>query len=266
MLNLKAKVRTLASRYLRIGRPVPNETEMAFELLTSITPRIKRGVMLDVGAHFGSALTPFAEHGWQIFAFEPDPCNRERLVKSFGSFPNVHIDPRGVSDEPRENVDFYTSKVSTGISGLSAFHPSHVATARVALTTLARFCAETRTHHVDFLKIDTEGFDLFVLRGFPWNLTRPRVIICEFEDAKTVPLGYSFKDLEHFLLEKGYRLVVSEWYPIKEYGAIHDWRCFKEYPCELEDPKAWGNIIAVSSDDLFNEFLKICRKYSRGKA
>src|SRR3546814_10935540 len=77
---------------------------------------------------------------------------------------------------------------------------------------------------VDFLKVDTEGHDLFVLQGFPWERFRPAVIECEFEDAKTVPLGYTFHDMARFLLAKGYRVLVSEWHPIIRSGVRPDWR------------------------------------------
>src|SRR3546814_302056 len=97
---------------------------------------------------------------------------------------------------------------------------------------------------VDFLKVDTEGHDLFALKGFPWERFRPAVIECEFEDAKTVPLGYTFHDMARFLLEKGYRVLVSEWHPIIRYGVRHDWRRLVAYPCELSDEVAWGNILA----------------------
>ncbi len=33
---------------------------------------ITKGVMVDVGAHFGESLQPFAKRGWRIVAFEPD--------------------------------------------------------------------------------------------------------------------------------------------------------------------------------------------------
>jgi hypothetical protein len=80
---------------------------------------------------------------------------------------------------------------------------------------------------VDFLKIDTEGFDLMVLKGYPWTQSpRPRVILCEFEDAKTVPLGYDFHQLAAFLVGEGYQLIISEWYPVKAYGGLHRWRRF----------------------------------------
>src|SRR3546814_13665359 len=50
--------------------------------------------------------------------------------------------------------------------------------------------------------------------------------------------------MARFLLEKCYRVLVSEWHPIIRYGVRHDWRRLVAYPCELSDEVAWGNILA----------------------
>jgi hypothetical protein len=81
------------------------------------------------------------------------------------------------------------------------------------------------------------------------------VIVCEFEDSKTKPLGYSFHDLARFIQSKGYRLLISEWKPVQQYGGLHDWNRFSEYPCELSEEKAWGNIIATNSEFLYKALL-----------
>ena len=60
-----------------------------------------------------------------------------------------------------------------------------------------------------------------------------------------VPFLFSARELARFLVERGYRVMVSEWFPIERYGASHTWRRFTPYPCELADPRAWGNLIAV---------------------
>src|SRR3546814_10456098 len=114
--------------------------------------------MVDVGAHFGIELAMFAGLGWQVYAFEPDPKNRRQLVTSFGNHPRVAIDARAVSDVAGQELAFYTSDVSTGISGLSAFHASHIETPKVVTTTIADYVAEQAIARIDFLKIDVEGF------------------------------------------------------------------------------------------------------------
>jgi len=247
---------TFVTRYYPHG---PDESKMAFEALDA--NRVK-GVMVDVGANVGNSLTAFARSGWRVFAFEPDSENRRALIGTFGKLQNVTIDTRAISDRRLNEVTLYRSEESTGISGLSNFHPSHKACENVDVTTLEFFFDEQgiTTLCVDFLKIDTEGYDLCVLKGFPWNRTSPRLILCEFEDAKTIPLGYTFRDLARFLQDKGYKLIVSEWYPIKKYGGPHDWRRLTPYPCELEDPKAWGNIFATKDPGLYDSLLSMGKR------
>jgi len=219
--------------------------------------------MIDVGAHHGSALMPFLNQGWKIFAFEPDEKNRQKLLERLAQHQNkrqVKLDKRAVSNETRSGLAFYRSEESSGVSGLSAFLPSHKFEQTVDTITLTEVLAGESISAVDFLKIDTEGHDLFVLQGFPWERFRPTVIECEFEDNKTVSLGYTFHDLASYLVEKGYTVYVSEWHPIIRYGIRHDWHRLAHYPCELADNKAWGNLIAFR--DLINEkkFLKYVRK------
>jgi hypothetical protein len=154
---------------------------------------------------------------------------------------------------------FYTSQVSSGISGLSAFHDTHVKTDAVDTITLEYFCQQNQIDHIDFLKVDTEGYDYFVLKGLRWDTVRPLAIVCEFEDRKTIPLGYNFKDLADLLTSQKYFLLVSEWYPITEYGRTHKWKAFYTYPHELSNEKAWGNIIAIENKELFDELLGAVR-------
>lgn len=204
-------------------------------------------VMIDVGAHHGSALMPFLNKGWKIFAFEPDENNNARLLEKLARHKNgglVTLDDRCVSNKSMSRIPFYSSEQSTGISSLSAFHESHVQAQLVDATTLAEYFEKRTLSVVNFLKIDTEGYDLFVLQGFPWERTTPSIIECEFEDKKTVPLGYTFDDLAQFLEDKGYTVYVSEWHPVVRYGTRHNWNRLVRYPCELSDSNAWGNLIA----------------------
>lgn len=221
-----------------------DETDCIAELYIDV---LQGHTMIDVGAHHGWAHAPFLDRGWQIFAFEPDNQNREKLLERLAKHKNKHLvslDTRCVSNNSKKGVSFFTSEQSTGISGLSAFHETHQESQKVDITTLTDFFQDKPMPAVDFLKIDTEGHDLFVLQGYPWEKGKPVVIECEFEDTKTVPLGYTFQDLARYLVDKGYTVYVSEWHPIIRYGIRHDWRQLTRYPCELADPKGWGNLLA----------------------
>lgn len=226
----------------RFRAPEFDEIALVFGVMRAAGP----GVLVDVGAHFGGSLSRFADDGWQVFAFEPDPRNRAILVDRFRRQGNVSIDGRAVAEVDGEVRTLFTSTVSSGISALAPFHSSHRGTDQTETVRLDTFLASVES--VTVLKTDTEGYDLPVLRTFPWHRIHPRAVVCEFEDRKTAPLGYTYHDLARFLQELGYAVFVSEWWPVVEYGRRHRWRGVRPYPLQLEDPRAWGNLIAVETD------------------
>jgi FkbM family methyltransferase len=213
-----------------------DEVQVVFRVIGG-TP----GTMLDVGAHQGYSAAPFLKRGWTVHAFEPDPANRAILSSRC---PGAIIDPRAISEKDGEEVPLFTSDVSTGISTLSPFHDTHAPTATVQTVRLDTYLREHDIGHVDFLKIDIEGYDLFALRTFPWDTLHPKAVVCEYEDNKTVRLGHDVHDIARFLEQRGYSVVVSEWEPITQYGVRHTWRRFARYPTELAGD-SWGNLIAV---------------------
>jgi FkbM family methyltransferase len=232
---------------LSLGNP---HDEVRLVACALATLRGKNGVMLDVGGHRGESFEEFAEHGWTVHCFEPNPANHpfiQQRIRQVGG--RVSVFPVAVSDTPKSNLTFYLSDESTGISSLHAFHDTHRQGFQVDAVTLAGHCKVNEITHVDFLKIDVEGHDFFVLKGLDWERVKPDVIVCEFEDGKTRALGYTFEDMAEFLTSHGYHVVVSEWYPRERYGISHRWRRYADFPCQLSEPKGWGNLIAVKSED-----------------
>src|SRR5680860_596724 len=120
----------------RLGRAILGSADMdecaVVEHLARRTPK----TMVDVGAHVGGSLIPFARKGWDVHAFEPDPSNRTQLLQATREFPRVKVNPLAVTSVDGEKLPLFTSEVSTGISTLVPFHESHEVTAMVATTRL----------------------------------------------------------------------------------------------------------------------------------
>lgn len=245
-LKFKAFKRRLRFRIAK----QPDEVGWMFRYLN---PRVRQGVMVDVGAHTGSSLVEFAAAGWQIFGFEPDGENRRRLQWLVEGASNVVVDPRAVSDQGGECRAFYRSPVSTGISSLLPFHPTHGEPTEVETIALGDYLAGTGIHAVDFLKIDTEGSDGAVLRGMDFERFKTRVVVCEFDDGKTMGVGSNTTALIDLLTEWGYAVLLSVWHPLADYGAGHQWARLTRRPSDLK-PGQWGNLIAMRADDL-EEFI-----------
>lgn len=240
--HVKRGVRRIARRILG-----PRTMEEA-RLLERAIGRDGPGVLLDVGAHVGSTLLPFAEAGWAVHAFEPDRVNRAQLERNTSHLPNVNIVPMAVAEEAGE-LTLYRSDESTGITSLTPFTGGHRPVEVVPVTTLTAYLDEARPLEVTLLKIDVEGYERFVLNGFPWSHYRPRGIMLEFEDRKTSDLGYVWTDLAEDLRSQGYHVFVSEWKPIERYGVAHRWTRFFSYPGALHEQDGWGNILAVQASD-----------------
>lgn len=206
------------------------------------------GFMVDVGAHHGSSLSPFTKDGWRVLAFEPDPANRAMLEKNLATNKTeeqVTIRPVAISDKPREDVPYFSSAQSSGVSGLSAFLPSHSEVTRVQVTTLRDELAAARITSLDYLKIDVEGFELFALQGLDWDTHHPDVCMVEFEDEKTVEHGYTTGTLADFLHERGYMVYVLEWHAISAYGVDHSFKRFYPFDRAALSSECWGNLLAI---------------------
>lgn len=243
-----------AFRYLFIRRQLARKPPLKFAENDLIFLFFKyfgeHRILVDVGAHFGESFRPFENLGWNVFAFEPDPSNRNSIKINSA---RTKLFQYAISDRDEDEVVFYTSPESTGISSLAAFHASHRPSVHVRTKTLTTFCAEESITKIDFLKIDTEGYDLFVLKGFPFDKIKPRVIMCEFEDAKTVALGYTALDMGNYLKAVGYMVYISEWEPILKYGGNHKWLSIKTFDGSgLQNSNGWGNFLAVHPDEITN--------------
>jgi len=219
-----------------------NESVIAYHYLQQI--KCSR-TMIDVGAAHGSALRVFAGDGWKVWACEPNPENRSVLERVVSAYPCVTVWPYAISDKRQDDVSFFTSSVSSGLGSLTPFDPSHRPQYKVDIRTLADLFPDKFV--LDFLKIDTEGYDLFVLKGVPWERMHPHLILCEFDNHKSIPLGYRMEDMAEYLQLLGYRVWVSESATIPDYGHLPEWKGFYRFGSHHVDSTSTGNLFAVDS-------------------
>ena len=104
------------------------------------------------------------------------------------------------------------------------FSDSHDNSEITTVTTLEIYCDEKNISEIDYLKVDAEGYDKLVLEGLNWSKICPRLIMCEYEDRKTIQLYYTKDYLINFLTDKGYHIILSVWKPIISYGGAHRWQ------------------------------------------
>lgn len=232
--------------YTRSEACAVEETNVVADYFKTLPPRPR--VMIDVGAHRGTSAKYFWDDDWKIFCFEPDPENRRHLIARSKEKDNVYVSECAVGSRVESGKPFYTSSESSGISSFVNFSGSHKETSYLEVTTLEKIIEKESLEKIDFLKIDTEGYEFEVLKGLDFEKNMPDVIECEFEDGKTQHKNYGARDLADQLAAKGYSVYVSEWHPIVRYGIPHQWRRLYPYgSIEIPD-NSWGNFLAFKYD------------------
>jgi len=150
--------------------------------------RFQGGVLVDVGANHGAyarllrKLAPTA----QIIAFEPHPSTFARLRDLMTDIPSVRLIDQAVGDTIGQLTlyDFRSSDGSTQASLSEAavgLYSDDIVEYAVDCTTIDDFMAATGIDRIDFLKIDTEGHDLAVLKGARNALRERKIGMIQFE-------------------------------------------------------------------------------------
>jgi FkbM family methyltransferase len=168
------------------------------DLFEFVVPRQFR-TAIDVGANIGLWSRKLAKKFAVVHAFEPLGTARECFVLNVEA-PNVHLHEEALGDRSGTTEIFSSTITSfkTHVNGSSG---------GVELRTLDSFGFT----EVDFIKIDCEGFDYFVLHGARKTIERERPIII-FESKPQVSLKrYRVQqEAPHRLVESLGYLVRSE--------------------------------------------------------
>jgi FkbM family methyltransferase len=169
--------------------------------------------IFDVGANegewteFAAGLMPQAA----IHAFELIPDTAERLrARVAGTRAVVHAMGLGAEETTLDATFFPESSQLSGINPLP--HALATETRRVRVTTGDAYCAEHGIEHIDLLKVDTEGHDFDVLRGFEAMFARGGIDVVQFEYGRGSILTRRLL-LDHYELLEGHGFVVGKVFP-----------------------------------------------------
>jgi FkbM family methyltransferase len=130
-------------------------------------------VVLDVGANDGDYGREIRDRGYKglIVSFEPNPIVFERLQAAIANDPKWQAFPLAIGEEDGEAVlSIAENDAMSSIKGLTEFgHGTgarSIATAKVKIARLDTFLADNPQLMKNiYLKIDTQGFEMEVLRS-----------------------------------------------------------------------------------------------------
>jgi FkbM family methyltransferase len=167
--------------------------------------------IIDIGANTGLfCLLPVLCPAVSGFAFEPNP-EVYKILKRNLTLNNIdgkiRTFPLALSDKTESRLlKIPLSGCDSGLACLGT--PMRFARFReitVPVDTLDNILARKRVSRIDLIKIDTEGCELFVLRGARETLLRFRPdILLEYNESNTLQFGYKPEETARLLAEYGY--------------------------------------------------------------
>ena len=179
-------------------------------------------VIFDVGANTGQSSVEFSR--WlkiaQVYAFEPSPSSFKKLASNVKSFRGISI--QNIALGAKSGMLTLSNDFESSMNKVVSKQSSN--TIDVEVSTVDKFIGENAISHIDFLKIDVEGFELEVLLGAKEILLRQGVTFIEIE-AGLAPTNNHHQPLnllKEFLEAHGYFLIlineqVHEWIENKKY-------------------------------------------------
>lgn len=214
MRFIKKQLRALLQRnlvHLYKYQAVPVGLSLALDVKRA-RPDFKIRVLFDVGANIGQStaayLRDFREA--QIHSFEPALGSFATLQERFKNEPRVRCvnlalgSQDGIADlvHTASSTRFYVPAPGK-IPGAGGFGKE---SETVTVSTLDSYCKQTGIERIDFLKIDTEGHDLDVLKGAAHLLARggASFVQCECGMNPTNKFHQPFEKITQYLEEFGY--------------------------------------------------------------
>ncbi len=159
-------------------------------------------VVFDIGAFHGLLTIYFARTAKQVVAWEPTAFNRSRLKDNveLNGFQHVTVRPYALGAE----TDLLTIHYDARRAGTASLVGDASTGENAETVAVRRLDDESDLPKPDFIKIDTEGYELAVLRGAVHTLQSFPALFLEMHGADADDKRRRVEAIVDFLLEHGY--------------------------------------------------------------
>jgi FkbM family methyltransferase len=206
-LKLRQQMKGLVEKTtgVRISRmPIPDKH--FYSDLARLRAWTPDDVIFDVGANDGRTVIRLKDALPipRVYAFEPVSATYRELVSQTSRYPSVRCFQLALgARQGRQDIHL------NAIAAMNSFLPdwsTAIGTESVGISTVDQVMIDNDVPLIHFLKIDTEGYDLEVLKGAQKALTENRIEVIQTEIRFDRPHVSEFQEMITFLTPFGYHL------------------------------------------------------------
>lgn len=182
------------------SEPYPRELKLVKSYMSAFPER--NNIYIDVGGHVGTTSLPYSSLYKEVIAFEPNPVSYGLFKKNIhiNNIKNVKIYNKGVYNKTTDCI-IAKHGSNSGCYYIKECEKSGETIPVIKLDDL------TYDNPVDFIKIDTEGSELFVLEGAYNVISKNKPLInIETNGLSGRYFGYNKERIFEFLHALGYKI------------------------------------------------------------
>ena len=187
-------------------------------------------IFFDVGAHKGESILLYLKNFNinKIFSFEASPQNFKKLSKNFlkirGKYKNTDITIENLAAGSENKKIVIKQLTETSSSTINEINPQskyykkksflmseNSKKSYLELETnqikLSDYIDKKNLDKIDFLKVDTEGYEYNVLKGLGTKLSAVSLIMFEHHYDDMLKKNYSFRDIHQLLISNNFKQI-----------------------------------------------------------
>ncbi len=187
-------------------------------------------IFFDVGAHKGESILLYLKNFNinKIFSFEASPQNFKELSKNLlkirGKYKNIDITIENLAAGSENKKIVIKQLTETSSSTINEINPQskyykkksflmseNSKKSYLELETnqikLSDYIDKKNLYKIDFLKVDTEGYEYNVLKGLGTKLSAVSLIMFEHHYDDMLKKNYSFRDIHQLLISNNFKQI-----------------------------------------------------------
>mgnify|MGYP001228589029 FL=1 len=228
-LNLSEKIFSFFHQFIEKKYHLPRLSKILKDITFYKCPTI-----FDVGGNEGESIDFFLNlfDNPKIYSFEPETKSYQKLLKKYGKNKTINLFKFAFGNKKEElklkiNVKSSTSTLSK-INVKSKYYylkslilnrsknNVFLGEEKVKVKKIDDFFYQKKIKTIHILKIDTEGFELNVIKGAKKVMKKTKIIIIEFQ-LNDMYLNYYPKKIDDFLINNNFTLVAALKFPFMPY-------------------------------------------------